>query len=126
MPLYLMSRLANSLFAVVWHRNHLGVISANPLTGLSDIYTYNFSNGEGKALNGLLGHKLIDTGVWGMMAGDANGSGEVNGDDLLIWENEAGQADYRSGDFNMNSEVNNPDKNGFWLSNSGATCQVPE
>ncbi len=62
----------------------------------------------------------------GMMVVDANRSGEVNGDDLLIWENEAGKADYSSGDFNMNSEVNNPEKNGFWLINSGATCQVPE
>ena len=125
-PLLFDFPIGNNLFAVVWHRNHLGVISAAPLTGLGGNYAYNFSNGEGKALGGPDGHKPINPNVWGMMAGDANANGEITGDDLLLWGNEAGQSDYKSCDFDMDNEVNNPDKNGFWLINSGSECQVPE
>ena len=118
--------ISNNLFAVVWHRNHLGVISATHLTGLGGNYAYNFSTAEGQALGGPDGHKSINPGVWGMIAGDANGNGEITGDDLLMWGNEAGQSDYKSSDFDMDSQVNNPDKNSYWSINSGSTCRVPE
>ncbi len=35
---------ANNLYAIIWHRNHLGVISANPLIESGGIYSYDFSS----------------------------------------------------------------------------------
>jgi hypothetical protein len=119
--------VVNGLFAVVWHRNHLGVISASPIPGLNGVYNYNFSNAEAKALGGNLGHKEINPGVWGMIAGDYNADGEIGADDKTTgWMIQAGENGYNSADFNLNSEVNNPDKNDFWIINSGSNCQVPE
>ena len=39
---------------------------------------------------------------------------------------QAGLAGYRSGDVNMDSQVNNPDKNSLIIENTGYSCQVPE
>ena len=119
--------LVNDLFAVIWHRNHLGVICADPMTGLNGVYNYNFSNGEANVLGGNLGHKEIAQDVWGMIAGDYNADGEIGPDDKTTgWSANAGENGYNPADFNLNSEVNNPDKNDFWIINSGSNCQVPE
>ncbi|MCD4745337.1 MAG: PKD domain-containing protein, partial [Bacteroidales bacterium] len=67
LPLYLNSTINNNLFIVVRHRNHLGIISANAVTETGGVYTYNFTTGVDQAYGGLLGHKEIGTGVWGMI-----------------------------------------------------------
>ncbi|MCD4745032.1 MAG: hypothetical protein K8R58_01900, partial [Bacteroidales bacterium] len=59
--------ITNNLFVVIWHRNHLGVMSANAVTETGGVYTYNFTTGVDQAYGGLLGHKEIGTGVWGMI-----------------------------------------------------------
>ena len=43
--------IQHSLFVVLYHRNHLAVISANSPTLMNSIYTYNFTTGEGQAYN---------------------------------------------------------------------------
>ncbi|MEZ5197256.1 MAG: hypothetical protein R2764_12900 [Bacteroidales bacterium] len=51
--------VSNNLFVVVWHRNHLGVLSASPLTGSGGSYTYDFSTSINKAYGAASGYKLI-------------------------------------------------------------------
>jgi len=117
----------HGLFAVIWHRNHLGVISSDAIPGFNDYYSYNFSNAENTVLGGNLGHKEINTNVWGMIAGDYNADDEINPDDKTAgWMIQAGANGYNSADFNLSSEVNNPDKNDYWIINSGSNCQVPK
>jgi len=41
-------------------------------------------------------------------------------------KNQAGTQGYKSADFDMNGQVNNPDKNEKWLLNEGEGSQVPE
>ncbi|MBC8485082.1 MAG: hypothetical protein H8D45_03470 [Bacteroidetes bacterium] len=119
--------IENSLFAVVWHRNHLGVLSANALTGLGNVYFYNFTTGADKAYGGASGHKEIGTGTWGMIASDGNADGSVNLlDKDVVWAQQAGEKGYKSGDYNLNGQVNNPDKDDFWVPNEGNGSQVPE
>ncbi|MCD4789122.1 MAG: carboxypeptidase regulatory-like domain-containing protein, partial [Bacteroidales bacterium] len=92
--------ITNNLFVVIWHRNHLNIISAFPLTKTGGVYTYDFTTGAGQAYNS--GQKDIG-GVWGMAAGDGNGDGIA--DDLDIsgtWASDAGESGYWRGDFNMN------------------------
>ncbi|MBN2173918.1 MAG: hypothetical protein JW731_07295 [Bacteroidales bacterium] len=114
----------NNLFVVLWHRNHLGMMSAFPLTESAGVYTYNFTTAMGMAY--LNGQKSLNGSVYGMYAGDADGNPEINIADLTYWQTQAGTKGYKSGDFSMDGEVNNPDKNDHWFENISVQSQVPE
>ena len=117
---------SDNLYIVIYHRNHIAAISANPLTLFNGNGNYDFSSGENKALGGSLGHKEISPGIWGLASGDSNGDGYV---DLLDKQNEwdqiAGSSGYYSSDFSFDSQIDNNDKNELWVINFGFTCQVP-
>ncbi len=117
---------SNNLYAVVYHRNHLGIISANGLTETGGIYTYDFSTSITKVHNGSDGYKQISIGVYGMAGGDANADGEIDTVDKTLWTNDAGTKDYKSTDLNLDGQVNNPDKNDIWGVNGLYSTQVPE
>ncbi len=115
------------MYAVVYHRNHLGVLSANPLTLSAGKYTYNFTSGEAQAYGGNLGHKLIGSGVWGLASGDCDADGNVHlNDKNNIWENAAGTKDYLSGDANLDGQTDNKDKNDKILNNIDRYTQIPD
>jgi len=115
------------LYLVVWHRNHLGVMSSNPLTESEGIYTYDFTSGQDQAYGGISGHKEIATGVWGMVGCDGDANSEINIIDKTdVWMIQAGLSGYFEADFNMDGNVNNSDKNESWLPNNGFGGQVPE
>ncbi|MCD4683033.1 MAG: hypothetical protein K8R86_07095, partial [Bacteroidales bacterium] len=38
--------ISNNLFVVIWHRDHLGILSDNPLTGLSGVYSYDYTTSD--------------------------------------------------------------------------------
>jgi hypothetical protein len=117
--------VTNQLFVVVWHRNHLGVMSANPLANVGGIYSYDFTTAAGQAY-GADAHKLLAGGKYGMYGGDGDANKTVNlVDKNAVWAPQVGTMGYKSGDFNMNSHVNNPDKNGIWVPNNGKTSKVP-
>jgi len=113
-------------YVVIWHRNHLGVLSANSPTEAGGIYTYDFSSDISQAYGEGLGYKLIDTGVFGMAAGDANADGSINDDDKVLWTGQAGTKGYKSSDFDLDTQVNNPDKNDLLIKNQDLSSQVPE
>lgn len=117
--------ITNQLFVVLWHRNHLGMMSAFPLTEVGDVYTYNFTTAMGMAH--LNGQKSLNGSVYGMYAGDADADGEIGPNDLdSYWAIQAGKKGYNSGDFNMNTQVSNQDKNDYWHPNKTTLSQVPE
>ena len=120
--------ITNNLFVVIWHRNHLGVMSAYPLIETGGVYSYDFSISEGQAYGGALGHKEIATGIWwGMIGSDGYPDGQINNADKNdVWAIEAGTSGYLSGDFNMDTQVANSDKNDIWMPNSGKGSQVLE
>ncbi|MCD4744754.1 MAG: choice-of-anchor J domain-containing protein [Bacteroidales bacterium] len=116
-----------NLFAVIWHRNHLGVLSANPLVETGGVYTYDFTTGAGQAYGGANGHKEIVTGVWGMFGGDGNADKQIsNSDKVDVWEIQAGSSGYLPGDFSLDGQCNNTDKVEVWAPNTGKSSQVPE
>lgn len=118
--------LSDDPYVVVWHRNHLGVLSASPLTETAGIYTYDFSASMAQAHGGGLGYKLIDTDVYGMAGGDANGDGVVNAADKALWTTNTGTTGYKSSDLNLDAQVNNPDKNDTYIENGSLSSQVPD
>ncbi|MBL7104731.1 MAG: hypothetical protein ISS18_10400 [Bacteroidales bacterium] len=118
--------ISDNLYAVIWHRNHLGIMSASALIKSGDEYNYDFTTGEDKVYGGMLGHKELEPGVWGLISGDGNADGEIqNNDKVDVWVAERGNIGYYSGDFNMNHEVYNEDKE-FWMPNAGKGSKVVE
>lgn len=118
--------IANNLFAIIHHRNHLSIMSANPLTESDGVYSYDFTNDASKAFGGVNAQTEIATGIWGMMAADADANGQVdNVDKNDHWLLQNGNSGYLESDFDLNGSVNNIDK-GKWEPNAGKGAQVPE
>ena len=117
--------ILNQLFVVLWHRNHLGMMSAFPVTKIGDVYTYNFTTAMGMAY--LNGQKSLNGSVYGMYAGNADADNEIAPNDIdSYWALQAGEQGYNSADFNMEGQVDNKDKNDFWTENKGNSSQIPD
>ncbi len=125
-PLRFNVEITNNLFAVVWHRNHLGVLSAEPLILSGGVYSHNFSSDSNAAYGSNNAHKLLAPGIWGLMSGDGYCDGEINNSDKNdVWKVNYGNSGYYSADFNMDGMVDMNDKTTFWKSNAGkCSCIV--
>ncbi len=117
--------ITNNLFVVIYHRNHLAIMSANALQQIDGTFTYDFRDYNYKAY-GLAAQKNLGAGSYGMISADADADGDVTDTDKTIWENQVGTQGYQSGDFDMDGQVNNPDKNDFWIPNYLEGSQVPD
>ncbi|MBM3434842.1 MAG: hypothetical protein FJY07_01335 [Bacteroidetes bacterium] len=117
--------ITQNLFVVVWHRNHLGGMSAVPLVKTGGIYTYDFTTSVAQAY-GTDAQTEIAPGVWGMITGNGNGDNVINLSDKTRWNTDAPKSGYKPADYDMNGRVNNQDKNDLWFMNSGSQSQVPE
>lgn len=116
--------IANNLYAIIWHRNHLGIMSATPLTFGGGIYTYDFTTTAGQAY--LSGQQNLGGGIYGMYAGDGDANNFIEtADKIAVWQTQVGLSGYYSGDFNLDGQVDNQDKNDVWLGNSGQNSLVP-
>jgi hypothetical protein len=113
-------------FIVIRHRNHLAVMSAAAQSLNSTSATlYDFTTGSGQFYGGASGAQELETDVWGMIAGDANGNGVINSTDYIFIRNSVGSFDYSDYDCNLNGVVNSTD----YLvvrPNIGAQTSVPE
>jgi hypothetical protein len=121
--------ISQQLFVVIWHRNHLPVISAYPLIETGGTYTYDFTTGTTQAYGDTDGYKQWGTGVAVMVAGDGNADGHILlSDKINVWTPQAAKKGYYPGDFNMDSQVDNADKNYIWVPNNdyGYSSQIPE
>lgn len=114
-----------NLFIVVLHRNHLAIMSANPLTLNQGIYTYNFSLANTMAY-GDEAQNLLKANIFGMISADANSDGVINSEDKTLWESHAGTQGYLNSDMNLDAQVNNQDKNNLWDHNRNKTTKVPK
>ena len=115
----------DNLYTIIWHRNHLGIMSSAPLVLSGGIYSYDFTTAAGQAY-GTNAQINLGGGEYGMYTGDGNGNGVIQQDDISTsWAGSAGGNGYFSGDFDLNGQVNNQDKNDIWLPNEGEGTQVP-
>jgi PKD repeat protein len=118
--------LTQQLFVVIWHRNHLGVMTSSFVTESGGNYTYNFSTGATQAYGSTAAHKQIGPGIWGMMGGDGNRDGGVTATDKIpLWEAQSGTQGYLESDYNLDSQSDNKDKDDIWAPNLGKGNQVP-
>ncbi len=118
--------ISQNLYVVIWHRNHLGIMSNNALINTDGVYTYDFSV-PGNIYGSSLGYAELETGVLGMAGGDGNSDGLVDTDDKNnFWSIFVGTRGYLKGDYTLNGNINNPDKNDIWLNNQNKESQVPD
>lgn len=114
-----------NMYVVVYHRNHLALLSNTPLIPWAPAGVgYDFSDDLSKAY--LDGQKELTPGIFGMIGGDcdANGIIELN-DKEVCWTPEAGHTSYLPGDWNLDLQINNPDKDDIWYVNMGLESKVP-
>jgi hypothetical protein len=110
-------------YVIVKHRNHLTVMSADSIalnSSSSTLYDFTTSTNQYYGSDA----KQLETNVYGMYKGDANGNSFINSADYLKVKGEIGSNEYFNGDCNMNSFVNSAD----YLNvkpNIGKTSQVP-
>ena len=117
---------------VIYHRNHVPIISKDVIDGSSGTLTIDFTDDKEKAL-GTDAMELLSSSpdVYGMFAGDANGDGDVTAADLTSWRGENGKAfSYGSSgndqkDLNLDGVINAVDRNEFQQKNQGETNNVP-
>ena len=119
---------ASEYYIVVRHRNHLTIMSSNPisLSGTTPLYDFTTAQTQAYGLNPM---RYLDVGVFGTFAADANADGSLNATDLNVyWLPQNGTAyDYltKTADFNLDGSINATDLNEFWIPNNGRATQVP-
>lgn len=118
--------VTTNLYVVIWHRNHLGIMSSSALSISGGLYSYDFTTGSDKTFGDVVGCSQLSPTQWGMISADGNSDGNVNVSDRNnVWAPESGTSGYKQGDFNLNGNVNNIDKLYYWRPNSGKSTQVP-
>ena len=117
----------DNTYLVVYHRNHLEIMTANPLSPLYGSYNIDLSTSYTQIYGGLNGYSELGTGVWGMSSGDADADGQIDVTDKNPhWAGQVGTTGYLQEDFDMNSQIDNQDKNDKWVENEGKGSQIPE
>ena len=111
-------------YITVKHRNHLAVMSNSPATLSDYTLTYNFTTGSGQFAGGSVGAKEIESGVWGMIAGNSDGNNSISFGDFNAVSNNLFQIGYKLGDHNMNGSVSVTDYNQV-SNNLFSISQVP-
>jgi len=114
-------------YLVIRHRNHLSVMSDETHTFDFDGSTlYDFTADESTAFDKYYGGEaaILETGVYGMFCGDADGNDSINSTDYDIAKGETGSTGYHEGDCNLSGGVNATDYL-FIRPNIGTSTQVP-
>lgn len=113
----------DNLYVVVYHRNHIRVMSANALTMTGGIYTYDFTDAADKAFDSQ--QKDLGGGFFGMYAADGYNDGVVFSEDLDVLLNEYPTfGGYNAADFNLDGTVFSEDLD-FLLNNYPTFTNIP-
>jgi len=119
-------------YIVVEHRNHMGIMTPQPVSAVNKELIYDFTAQDSyrDAAGTGIGQKELAPGVWAMLSGDLGqtndaGSYDITGADKIIWADGNGNFDnYRYSDANLDGDTNGSDKI-FWEINNGKSSRVP-
>jgi len=111
-------------FIVIKHRNHLAVMSASAvsLNGTTSSL-YDFTTAESQ-FYGTGGSIELEPNVWGMIAGDTDGSGVVDAADRNATWNDRNSSGYNDSDVDLSGVVDAGDRNKTW-NNRNKNSQLP-
>ncbi len=104
-----------SYHLAVFHRNHLGIISSEPILVNAPSFIYDFTKSD-LAVSGEEQLKKVGT-AWCLMAGDADGNNLIDNRDFNIYEQNDGLSSvYQPADLNADGEVGTADYD-LWFEN---------
>jgi hypothetical protein len=116
-------------YVVVQHRNHLEIMSAQPVVFSTDPQTATVGDltVQDSVYGGnFLGVKEVEPGVLALYAGDANMDGQITPTDCIsYWRVQTGSVGYKSADFNLDGIVLPTDMVNYWRLNTGHATQIP-
>ncbi|RME99527.1 MAG: hypothetical protein D6772_07580 [Bacteroidetes bacterium] len=126
LPQFTLDQLvAGSYYLAVRHRNHLGVMTANPLT-FSPNTTLAATDFTAGGTYGSNTQELLADGSYGLWGGDANFNGQVQNTDIEnYWKPTVGESGYQAADFNLNGQVQNTNLELIWKNTVGIGAQLP-
>lgn len=115
-------------YVAVLHRNHVGIMTGNALTLVSNApaaTTVDFTTTS--LYGGPTAYATVGAGFQALVAGDASFDGQVqNTDDVYFWAPSTGSSGYQAGDYNLDAQVQNTDKVYYWISNAGLGTAIPQ
>ena len=107
--------VANNLYIVIRHRNHLAIMSNAGASLSTGVYSYDFTTALAQAYGGGTGYKAIGS-LFGMVVGDDNNDGSVNILDYNPWAiNFQKASGYYTADLNFDGSINILDYNKWAL-----------
>ena len=116
--------ISNNLYVVIRHRNHIAVMSATGMTLSGNTYSYDFSTALSQAFGAGAGYKEIETGVFGMVAGDADANSDIGVNDYTLWAIDFGNNPvYFNTDIDLDSDLGVNDYT-RWAINFGITNPI--
>lgn len=110
-------------YVVIYHRNHLAVMTANTVTLSNNPTLYDLTLAQTQAY-GTNPMKNLGSGVYGLFTGDADGSGSVNATDRSNTWNQRNLSGYNGTDVDLSGAVNASDRSIVW-NNRNISTQVP-
>lgn len=89
--------------------------------------SYDFSLSSEATKGAEDGINMLNNGKWGMIAGDGNANNIIDQEDNdMNWKKESGNQGYWQTDYNLDSQVDNQDKNEFFILNLGKQSQISQ
>jgi hypothetical protein len=114
-------------YVAVLHRNHVGIMTGNAITLTSGASATTVDFTTTSLYGGPTAYATVGAGFQAMIAGDANGDGQVqNTDDVYFWAPSTGSSGYQAGDYDLDGQVQNTDKVYYWISNAGLGTAIPQ
>ena len=111
------SSASGNYYVLVNHRNHLGVLSANPIA-LSGTTAVDLSTDPADVFNGV--DALINmNGEYTLVSGDADSNGQIQPADIVLLRPQVGTAGYSVLDMDMNGQIQVIDINNIIAPNTG-------
>lgn len=109
-------------YVVIYHRNHLAVMTANTvnLSNNPTLYDLTLSQTQAYGTNPMKDFG----GVYGLFTGDTDGSGTVNANDRSNTWNQRNLSGYNGSDVDLSGTVNASDRSTVW-NNRNIGTQVP-
>ncbi len=110
---------AGNYYVAVNHRNHLGIMSVDPIALSSAITVVDFSSDHTLVLGGTNAVVDIGNNILAEYGGDYDENGQVQNTDLTAIIQLLGIAGYSNADLNLNNQIQNTDINNICILNLG-------
>lgn len=110
-------------FVVIYHRNHLAVMTANTVALSNNPTLYDLTLAQTQAY-GTNPMKNLPSGVFGLFTADTDGNGTVNATDRSNAWNQRNLSGYYGTDVDLSGTVNAGDRSSVW-NNKNLSTQVP-